>query len=91
MARPTGLLVLIHGGGVERAVAGGERVGDGLLGLFSGDLVDAEAENRHPYAVVEGDRWGRVRHGTHYALGPRRATHASRSRQYVTYDVGGLG
>ena len=36
-------------------VAGGEGVGDGLLGLLGGDLVDAEAEDRHLDAVVQGD------------------------------------
>ena len=36
-------------------VAGGEGVGDGLLGLLGGDLEDAEAEDRHLDAVVEGD------------------------------------
>jgi hypothetical protein len=37
------------------AVAGGEGVGDGLLGLVGRDLVDAEPEDRHLDAVVEGD------------------------------------
>jgi hypothetical protein len=37
------------------AVAGGQGVGDGLLGLSGGDLEDAEAEDRHLDAVVEGD------------------------------------
>jgi hypothetical protein len=50
-----GLLVLVRGGGVEQSVAGGEGVGDGLLGLLRRDLVDAETEDRHLDAVVEGD------------------------------------
>src|SRR3954452_172497 len=52
---PDGLLVDVGGGGVDEAVTGGESVGDGLLGLFGRDLVDAEAEDRHPDTVVQGD------------------------------------
>ena len=37
------------------AVAGGEGVGGGLLGLVGGDLEDAEPEDRDLDAVVEGD------------------------------------
>jgi hypothetical protein len=48
-------LVAVGGGGVDVAVAGGEGICDGLLGLLGGDLVDAEAEDRHLDAVVEGD------------------------------------
>ena len=58
MARADGFLVAVGGGGVDVAVAGGEGVGDGLLGLLGGDLEDAEAEDRHLDAVVEGDEGG---------------------------------
>ena len=51
-----GFLVAVGGGGVDRPVAGGERVGDDLLGLLVGDLEDAEAEDRHLDAVVERDQ-----------------------------------
>jgi len=37
------------------AVADGEGVGDGLLGLVGRDLVDTEPENRHLDTIVEGD------------------------------------
>ncbi len=50
-----GVLVAVGGGGVQQPVAGGEGIGDGLLGLVGGDLVDAEAEDGHPDAVVQGD------------------------------------
>jgi hypothetical protein len=39
-----GLLVAIRGGGVERAVAGPERLRDDLFGLLGRNLEDAEAE-----------------------------------------------
>ena len=45
------------------AVAGGQGAGDGLLGLLGGDLEDAEAEDRHLDAVVEGDGGDLDRHG----------------------------
>ena len=48
------LLVAVGGGGVDVPVADLERRGDRLLGLLRGDLVDAEAEDRHLDAVVEG-------------------------------------
>jgi hypothetical protein len=51
-----GLLVDVGGGGVDVPVAGGEGIGDGLLGLLRWDLIDAEAEDRHLHAVVEGDQ-----------------------------------
>ena len=63
MARPTASSLLVGGGGVEVAVAGGEGVGDGLLGLVGGDLVDAEPEDRHLDAIVEGDMVALVGHG----------------------------
>jgi hypothetical protein len=47
------LLVALGGGGVQRPVARREGVAHGLLGLVNGDLVDAEAEDRHRYAVVQ--------------------------------------
>ena len=50
-----GSLVAVGGGGVEVAVAGRQGVSDGLLGLVSWDLEDAEAEDRHLDAIVEGD------------------------------------
>ena len=50
-----GLFVPVRLRGVEVAVADGEGVGDGLLGLVGGDRVDAEPEDRHLDAVVEGD------------------------------------
>jgi hypothetical protein len=49
------LLVEVGGGGVEQPVASRECVGDGLLGLLGRDLVDAEADDRHLDAVVQGD------------------------------------
>ncbi len=50
-------LVLVGGGGVEHPVAGGEGVADRPFALGRvGDLEDAEAEDRHLDAVVEGDR-----------------------------------
>ncbi len=39
--------ILSKASGVEVAVAGGQGVGDGLLGRLGGDLEDAEAEDRH--------------------------------------------
>ncbi len=45
------------------AVAGGQGVGDSLLGLLGGDLEDAEAEDRHLDAVVEGGGGNLDRHG----------------------------
>jgi hypothetical protein len=50
-----GFLILVAGGGVERAVSGFESVADGLLGVLRRDLVDAEAEQRHLDAVVQRD------------------------------------
>src|SRR4051794_6635297 len=50
-----GLFVDVRGGGVDVAVAGGEGVGDRPLGVLGRDLVDAEAEDRHPDTVVQGD------------------------------------
>jgi hypothetical protein len=44
------------------AVADGQGAGDGLLGLLGGDLADAEAEDRHLDAVVEGDGGDLDRH-----------------------------
>jgi hypothetical protein len=38
-------------------VADGERIADRLLGVVSRDLVDAEAEDRHLDAVLQGDCW----------------------------------
>lgn len=49
-----GFFVVVGGGSVQQAIAGGESVGDGALGVLGGDLVDAEAEQRHRDAVVEG-------------------------------------
>ena len=46
-------LVVVHGGRVDRAIAGLQGLGDGPLGLLGRDLVDAEAEDRHADAVVE--------------------------------------
>jgi hypothetical protein len=66
-----GFLVLVGGGSVERAVAGGKCVRHRLLGLLGGDLVDAEAEDRHLHAVVQGHLGDLARHETHYALGWR--------------------
>jgi hypothetical protein len=57
------LFVLVGGGGVERAVAGDERLADRLLGVRRRDLIDAEAEDRHLDAVVQRD--GRCRCGFH--------------------------
>jgi hypothetical protein len=56
-----GFLVAVGGGGVDGPVAGGEGVGDDLLGLLVGDLEHAETEDRHLDAVVERDQavlWG---------------------------------
>jgi hypothetical protein len=58
-----GLFVVVGLGGVEVAVAGGEGVGGGLLGLVGGDLEDPEPQDRHLDAVVEGDAAALVRHG----------------------------
>jgi hypothetical protein len=58
-----GLFVAVRLRGVEVAVAGGEGIGDGLLGLVGGDLEDAEPEDRHLDAVVEGDVAVLVGHG----------------------------
>jgi hypothetical protein len=64
-----GYLVLVGGGGVERAVAGGECVRHRLLCLLGGDLVDAEAECRHLDAVVEGELGDLVRHDHRVSIG----------------------
>jgi hypothetical protein len=50
-----GLLVLIGGGRVDEPVADFERGDDGLLGALREDLEDAEAEDGHLDAVVQGD------------------------------------
>ena len=68
-----GFLVAVGGGRVEVAVADGQGVGDGLLGLLGRDLEDAEAEDRHFDAVVEGDGGDMDRHGETFfsrMLGP---------------------
>jgi hypothetical protein len=53
--RTHGVLVAVGGGGVEVAVAGLEGGLDRLLGLVVGDLEDAESDDGHRDAVVEGD------------------------------------
>ncbi len=54
--RPAGaLLVGVDRGGVDAAVSGLQRGGDGRGRLGVRHLPDAEAELRHPHAVVEGD------------------------------------
>jgi hypothetical protein len=58
-----GLFVAVRLRGVEVAVANGEGVGDSLLGLVRGDLVDAEPKDRHLDPVVEGDVAALVGHG----------------------------
>ena len=63
MARPTAASFWYDVGGVEVAVADGEGVGDGLLGLIGRDLEDAEPEDRHLDAIVEGDMAVVVGHG----------------------------
>jgi hypothetical protein len=50
------------------AVAGGQRAGYRLLGLLGGYLEDAEAEDRHLDAVVEGDGRDLNRHGANLLL-----------------------
>jgi hypothetical protein len=49
------LLVVVGGCGVEEAVAGLEGGFDSGLGLVLGDLEDAESDDGHRDAVVEGD------------------------------------
>src|SRR5690606_9692925 len=49
-------LVAVCGSGVDAAVAGLERGGDGCHRLVGADLEDAETDLRHRYAVVQCDR-----------------------------------
>jgi hypothetical protein len=49
------LLVLIGGSGVDEPVPDLERGGDGPLGVLRRDLKDAEAEDGHLDAVIQGD------------------------------------
>ena len=55
--RPDPLLVAVGGGGVDVAVAGGERLLDHPLGVLRGHLEDPESELRDLDAVVERQRW----------------------------------
>ena len=68
-----GFLVAVRGGGIDQPVAGLERVADGCLGLFRADLEDAEAEDRHVDAVVEGDGF----HGMVLSIGLNEVTDRS--------------
>jgi len=52
---PYRLLVVVPGGGVDRAISGCERVADRLLRLLRRNLEHAESENRHLNPVVQGN------------------------------------
>lgn len=89
---PDGFLVLVGGGGVQVPVAGLQGLFDDLLGLLGRDLEDAETEDGHLYAVVQGDLRYLRAHNPHVFISDKTA-HGTNpmSQQFVTLRMNHIG